>query len=110
MLTVVAYEYLPTAPSNIATDHCSIRDCASETGTRQERHVCALYYARSAGFEVIHGLLDRLLLMLGVERREASSSTANAAASAAAGDEAASKKKQSARYFLEAYDGAGFGC
>ena len=62
--------------------------------------MCALYYARAAGFEVIHGLLDRLMLMLGVKHRDDSSP-------AAAGDEAqAPKKKQPSRYFLEAYDGA----
>ena len=61
--------------------------------------MCALYYARAAGFEVIHGLLDRLMMMLGVERREGSSNSA-------AGDEALATKKQPARYFLEAYDGA----
>ena len=61
--------------------------------------MCALYYARAAGFEVIHGLLDRLMMMLGVERREGSSNSS-------AGDEALPIKKQLARYFLEAYDGA----
>lgn len=37
-----------------------------EVGARNERHVCALYYGKTPGFEIVHGLLDRLMQMLDV--------------------------------------------
>jgi len=33
---------------------------------RNERHWAAAYYGKTSGFEVVHGLLDRVLLMLKV--------------------------------------------
>lgn len=37
---------------------------------RNERHVGAVYCNKAAGFEVVHGLLDKLMLMLGIPRIE----------------------------------------
>jgi phenylalanyl-tRNA synthetase beta chain len=37
-----------------------------ERQTRNERHFAAAWYAQSSGFEVVHGLLDRIMLMLDV--------------------------------------------
>lgn len=36
--------------------------------SRNERHVAALYCNKAAGFEVIHGLLDKLMMMLDIPR------------------------------------------
>ncbi|POS85068.1 Class II aaRS and biotin synthetase [Erysiphe pulchra] len=36
-----------------------------ERKSRNERHFAAAWYGKTSGFEVIHGLLDRILLMLG---------------------------------------------
>ena len=36
-------------------------------GARNERRLCAVYYSKTSGFEVIHGLLDRLMLLLGIK-------------------------------------------
>lgn len=44
------------------------KDDAMERKARNERHVSAVYVARRAEFEIIHGLLDRLMLLLGVKR------------------------------------------
>ncbi|KAF2668500.1 phenylalanyl-tRNA synthetase [Microthyrium microscopicum] len=38
-----------------------------ERKTRNERHVAAAWYGKASGFEVVHGLLDRLMLMLQIE-------------------------------------------
>lgn len=37
-----------------------------EVGARNERHVCALYYGKTPGFEIVHGLMDRLMQMLDI--------------------------------------------
>lgn len=39
--------------------------CA-ETGARNERRVCAVHCGRAAGFQFVHGLLDRLMALLRV--------------------------------------------
>ncbi|QPC78776.1 hypothetical protein HYE68_009528 [Fusarium pseudograminearum] len=40
------------------------KDETQERKARNERHFAAAWYGRTSGFEVIHGLLDRILLML----------------------------------------------
>jgi len=35
-----------------------------ERKSRNERHFAAAWYGKSSGFEVVHGLLDRLMMML----------------------------------------------
>ena len=35
-------------------------------GARNNRRLCAVYYNKSPGFEVIHGLLDRVMQLLEV--------------------------------------------
>ena len=43
-----------------------IRDAGAEVGSRNERHMAAVYYNKSPGFEKIHGLLDRIMQLLEV--------------------------------------------
>lgn len=38
-----------------------------DVGARNSRHFCAVYYNKSPGFEVIHGLLDRTMQLLEVK-------------------------------------------
>jgi len=38
-----------------------LRDSAADVGARNERHLVATYTAQSAGFEILHGLLDRVM-------------------------------------------------
>ncbi|MEE6515583.1 hypothetical protein FKM82_024455, partial [Ascaphus truei] len=38
----------------------------SDVGARNQRHLCAVYYNKNPGFEVIHGLLDRIMQLLAV--------------------------------------------
>ncbi|KAI9488888.1 beta subunit of phenylalanyl-tRNA synthetase [Zychaea mexicana] len=41
-----------------------LKDESRERRTRNERHVCAAYMSKTSGFEVIHGLLNRMMEML----------------------------------------------
>ena len=40
------------------------KDDSQERKARNERHFAAAWYGKTSGFEVVHGLLDRVLLML----------------------------------------------
>lgn len=39
---------------------------STEVGARNERRICAVNCNKSAGFEVVHGLLDRIMTLLEV--------------------------------------------
>jgi phenylalanyl-tRNA synthetase beta chain len=41
-----------------------LKDKSLERGSRNERHFAAAWYGKSSGFEQVHGLLDRVMLML----------------------------------------------
>jgi phenylalanyl-tRNA synthetase beta chain len=45
----------------------SLKDSAAERRARNERRVAAVHCDRSGSFEAVHGLLDRLMLVLGVK-------------------------------------------
>jgi phenylalanyl-tRNA synthetase beta chain len=42
----------------------AFKDIKLERKSRNERHFAAAWYGKTSGFEVVHGLLDRVLLML----------------------------------------------
>lgn len=42
----------------------AFKDMSLERRSRNERHFAALYYGKTSGFEQVHGLLDRIMLML----------------------------------------------
>jgi phenylalanyl-tRNA synthetase beta chain len=42
----------------------AFKDPGLERKSRNERHFAAAWYGKTSGFEVVHGLLDRVLLML----------------------------------------------
>lgn len=44
----------------------------SGVGSVNERHMCALYYGKTSGFEIIHGLLDKVMQLLNVPKDPAS--------------------------------------
>lgn len=44
-----------------------VKDETRETGTRNERRLAAVHYNNTPGFEVIHGLLDRIMQILEVK-------------------------------------------
>ena len=41
-----------------------LKDESCERKSRNERRFAACWYGKSSGFEVVHGLLDRIMLML----------------------------------------------
>jgi phenylalanyl-tRNA synthetase beta chain len=41
-----------------------------ETGTRNERRLCAVYYNKTPSLETVHGLLDRVMTLLKVPYNE----------------------------------------
>lgn len=43
-----------------------VKDAQKDVGSRNERHLCAVYYNKKSGFEIIHGLLDRVMQLLDV--------------------------------------------
>lgn len=43
-----------------------LRDEKTEVGARNERHLCAVYANNAAGFQIVHGLLDRIMQVLEV--------------------------------------------
>ncbi|GAB6018602.1 hypothetical protein CHUAL_000289 [Chamberlinius hualienensis] len=43
-----------------------VQDHTKDVGARNVRHLCAVNYNKSPGFEVIHGLLDRIMQLLAV--------------------------------------------
>ncbi|CZR54475.1 phenylalanyl-tRNA synthetase beta chain [Phialocephala subalpina] len=42
----------------------AFKDISLERKSRNERHFAAAWYGKTSGFEIVHGLLDRVLLML----------------------------------------------
>ncbi|KKY21370.1 putative phenylalanyl-trna beta subunit [Phaeomoniella chlamydospora] len=42
----------------------AFKDLSLERKSRNERHFAAAWYGKTSGFEVVHGLLDRIMLML----------------------------------------------
>lgn len=44
----------------------ALKDESKERKARNERHFAAAFYGKTSGFEVVHGLLDRILSMLRV--------------------------------------------
>ena len=43
-----------------------VKDAGAEVGARNERHMSAVYYDKKPGFEIIHGLLDRVMQLLDI--------------------------------------------
>jgi len=43
-----------------------LNDPLAETGARNQRHLAAVYYNKHSGFEIVHGLLDRIMQLLEV--------------------------------------------
>lgn len=79
------------------------KDNGAERKTRNERHYAAAFCGRTSGFEEVHGLLDRVMLMLRTAFLTREEGLAGAATDAAA---AAAKPRDG--YWLEPIDEATF--
>lgn len=47
-----------------------VRDREHEVGCKNVRHICALYASHSAGFEFIHGMVDKIMLASQIQAEE----------------------------------------
>ncbi|CDH55733.1 phenylalanyl-trna beta subunit [Lichtheimia corymbifera JMRC:FSU:9682] len=62
--TINSNKKLPLPIKVFEVSDIGLKDESRERRTRNERHVCAAYMSKTSGFEVIHGLLNRLMEML----------------------------------------------
>lgn len=64
--TVAANKKMPLPMKLYEIQDVVIADANSEVGARNERRVGAINCSKSAGFEICHGLLDRIMQLLEV--------------------------------------------
>lgn len=64
--TVAANKKMPLPLKMFEISDVVLKDEEKDVGARNHRRLCALYYSRTPGFEVIHGLLDRVMQLLEV--------------------------------------------
>lgn len=64
--TIAANKKMPLPIKIFEISDVVIRDAEAEVGARNQRNLCAVNCNRNAGFEVVHGLLDKVMLLLEV--------------------------------------------
>lgn len=64
MSDLLAAHNLPPSFIPRLTAHTVFKDPTVERKARNERHFAAAWYGKTSGFEEVHGLLDRVMLML----------------------------------------------
>merc|ERR1712098_238005 len=64
--TVQANRKMPLPLKLFEISDVVLKDVAAEVGARNERRLAAVFYNKSPGFEIIHGLLDRVMQLLEV--------------------------------------------
>merc|ERR1719297_640629 len=64
--TIQANRNMPLPLKLFEISDVVLRDPGAEVGARNQRHLSAVFYNTSPGFEVIHGLLDRIMQLLEV--------------------------------------------
>lgn len=69
--TVQANRKMPLPLKLFEISDVVLKDPAAEVGARNERHLAAVFYNKSPGFEIIHGLLDRVMQLLEVPNLQA---------------------------------------
>ncbi|XP_057210641.1 phenylalanine--tRNA ligase beta subunit-like [Triplophysa rosa] len=65
--TVAANRKMPLPLKLFEISDVVLKDETRDVGARNNRRLCAVYYNKSPGFEVIHGLLDRVMQLLDVK-------------------------------------------
>ncbi|XP_043657229.1 phenylalanine--tRNA ligase beta subunit [Drosophila teissieri] len=70
--TLVANRKMPLPLKLFEISDVVVADESTEVGARNERRVCAVNCNKTAGFEVVHGLLDRVMQLLSVPWKTAS--------------------------------------
>ncbi|KAK6296545.1 phenylalanine--tRNA ligase beta subunit [Coregonus clupeaformis] len=65
--TVAANRKMPLPLRLFEISDVVLKDGTKDVGARNNRRLCAVYYNKSPGFEVIHGLMDRVMQLLEVK-------------------------------------------
>ncbi|XP_065138273.1 phenylalanine--tRNA ligase beta subunit [Paramisgurnus dabryanus] len=65
--TIAANRKMPLPLKLFEISDVVLKDETRDVGARNNRRLCAVYYNKSPGFEVIHGLLDRVMQLLDVK-------------------------------------------
>uniref|UniRef100_A0A4W4DPA7 Phenylalanine--tRNA ligase beta subunit n=1 Tax=Electrophorus electricus TaxID=8005 RepID=A0A4W4DPA7_ELEEL len=65
--TLAANRKMPLPLKLFEISDVVLRDESTDVGARNSRRLCAVYYNKTPGFEVIHGLLDRVMQLLEVK-------------------------------------------
>ncbi|KAK6627846.1 hypothetical protein RUM44_010325 [Polyplax serrata] len=66
--TIASNKQMPLPIKIFEVSDVVLADPKAEVGAKNERHLCAVFCNKTSGFEIIHGLLDRLMIALAVER------------------------------------------
>ncbi|XP_044259116.1 phenylalanine--tRNA ligase beta subunit [Tribolium madens] len=64
--TIAANKKMPLPLKIFEVSDVVIKDSDTEVGARNERRICAVNCNKNAGFEVVHGLLDKIMMLLEV--------------------------------------------
>ncbi|XP_075976232.1 phenylalanine--tRNA ligase beta subunit [Anticarsia gemmatalis] len=62
--TLAANKKMPLPLKLFEISDVVLQDSSVETGARNERRLCAVHAGRAAGFQFVHGLLDRVMALL----------------------------------------------
>lgn len=64
--TLAANKKMPLPMKLFEISDIVLKDSKADVGARNQRNIIAVYYNKSPGFEIIHGLLDRVMQLLQV--------------------------------------------
>lgn len=64
--TIHANKKMPLPIKLFEISDIIIKDSAKDVKARNERRLCAVHYSKKPGFEIIHGLLDRIMQLFDV--------------------------------------------
>uniref|UniRef100_A0A8C5XBD1 Phenylalanine--tRNA ligase beta subunit n=1 Tax=Microcebus murinus TaxID=30608 RepID=A0A8C5XBD1_MICMU len=68
--TIAANRKMPLPLKLFEISDIVVKDSSRDVGAKNYRHLCAVYYNKNPGFEIIHGLLDRIMQLLDVHPGE----------------------------------------
>ena len=75
--TIAANRHAPLPLKVFEISDIVLRDESQERRARNQRQLCAIVCGKKSGFEVIHGLVDRLMQLVSVKRASPTSSGTN---------------------------------
>ncbi|XP_054717836.1 LOW QUALITY PROTEIN: phenylalanine--tRNA ligase beta subunit-like [Uloborus diversus] len=64
--TIHANKKMPLPLKLFEISDVVLKDDSLDVGSKNERRLCAVYYNKKPGFEIIHGILDRVMQLLDV--------------------------------------------